>query len=83
MPFKPHGKHLIAGEWIAGSDTFESSPAHGPGHHYSVGTVDLVDRAVQAAEQAFETYSATSREQRAVFLETIADEIDARGADIT
>lgn len=83
MPFKPHGKHLIAGEWIAGSDTFESSPAHGPSHHYSVGTVDLVDRAVQAAEQAFETYSATSREQRAVFLETIADEIDARGADIT
>ncbi|WP_295812519.1 aldehyde dehydrogenase (NADP(+)) [uncultured Nitratireductor sp.] len=83
MPFTPHGKHLIAGEWIAGSDTFESSPAHGPAHRYATGTVDLVDRAVNAAEAAFETYSRCTREERAAFLETIADEIEARGADIT
>ena len=29
MTFKPHGKHLIAGEWIATDDTFTSEPASG------------------------------------------------------
>ncbi len=83
MSFKPHGKHLIASAWVAGDDTFESAPATGPAHHYSVGTPDLVGRAVEAAEGAFDTYAATSRETRAAFLEAIADEIDARGAAIT
>lgn len=83
MRFTPHGKHLIAGEWIASTDTFTSDPAHGPAHKFSVGTVDLVDRACQAAEDAFWSYGYSSRADRAAFLNAIADEIDARADAIT
>ena len=83
MAFTPHGKHLIAGEWIATDDRFSSSPAHGPVHEFSVGTVDLVDQACEAAEAAFWDYGYSSRATRAKFLNAIADEIDARGAEIT
>jgi len=79
----PRGAHLIAGEWVGGGATFRSAPAHGPAHEFSVGTVALVDRAVRAAEDAFPAYAATSREERAAFLERIADEIEARAAAIT
>ena len=81
--FTPHGKHLIAGEWVATEDTFRSEPAQGEAHDFSVGTPELVDRACKAAEEAFWTYGYTSREERAKFLETIAGEIDARGEAIT
>ncbi len=81
--FTPHGKHLIAGAWLAGDATFASEPAHGPSHDYSVGTSALVDRACAAAEEAFWSYGHASREERAGFLDAIADEIEARGAQIT
>ena len=81
--FTPHGKHLIAGDWVPGATRFTSDPAHGPAHEFSVGTPDLVNRACQAAEDAFWTYGYTSREERATFLDAIADEIEARGAQIT
>jgi NADP-dependent aldehyde dehydrogenase len=77
------GKHLIAGDWIAGATTFGSAPAHGPSHDFAVGTPALVDAAVRGAEAAFPSFSALPREERAQFLETIAAEIDARGAAIT
>ncbi len=77
------GNHLIAGEWVRGETTFRSSPADGAALDFSVGTPAHVDRAVQAAEAAFESYGQTSREARARFLEAIADEIEARGAEIT
>jgi len=77
------GKHLIAGDWVAGETKFHSSPAHGAAHEFSVGTPALVDRACDAAEAAFPAYAATTREARAAFLERIAVEIDARGAEIT
>jgi len=77
------GKHLIAGDWVLGETTFRSSPAHGAALEFSVGTPAHVDRAVRAAEAAFAAYSQTSREGRAVFLDRIADEIEARGAEIT
>ncbi|SEN96715.1 NADP-dependent aldehyde dehydrogenase [Pseudorhodobacter antarcticus] len=83
MTFTPHGQHLIAGEWVGSDQRFASEPATGPAHKYCVGTVDLVNRAALAAEDAFWTYSATSRADRAAFLNAIADEIDARGAAIT
>ena len=83
MPYTPNGNHLIAGEWIAGEQTFTSTPAHGPTHRFAVGTVELVDRACQAAEQAFWSYAATTREQRAAFLNAIAEEIEARAEAIT
>ncbi|WP_370232182.1 aldehyde dehydrogenase (NADP(+)) [Cognatishimia sp.] len=77
------GKHLIAGDWVGSDQTFSSEPAHGEAHDFAVGTVDLVDRAVEAAEEAFVTYGWSTRETRAAFLRKIADEIDARGDDIT
>ncbi|SMX51045.1 aldehyde dehydrogenase (NADP(+)) [Actibacterium lipolyticum] len=82
-PFTPHGKHLIAGEWIAGAATFTSDPAHGPAHDFSVGTPDLVDQAVRAAEDAFWSYGYSTRAERAAFLNAIADEIEARADAIT
>jgi NADP-dependent aldehyde dehydrogenase len=81
--FTPHGKHLVAGDWVASAETFASEPAHGPSYKFSVGTVDLVNTACEAAEDAFWTYGYTSREERAVFLEAIADEIEARAEAIT
>jgi len=81
--FTPHGKHLIAGTWVAGASTFRSEPATGDAFNYAVGTPDLVDAACRAAEEAFWTYGYTTRTARADFLDAIADEIDARGAQIT
>lgn len=83
MTFTPHGKHLIAGEWVSGTESFTSEPAHGNAHSFSVGTVDLVARAAQGAEEAFWEYGYSSRETRAAFLDAIADEIEARADAIT
>ncbi|SDF65771.1 NADP-dependent aldehyde dehydrogenase [Celeribacter baekdonensis] len=83
MTFTPHGKHLIAGDWVASAESFASAPAHGPSHPFSHGTPDLVDRAVQAAEEAFWSFGYSSRDDRAAFLNAIADEIEARAETIT
>ncbi len=83
MTFTPHGKHLIAGDWVAGEATFASTPAHGPAHAFSLGTPDLVNRAAEAAEAAFWTYGSCPRAVRAAFLNAIADEIEARAGAIT
>ncbi|MBC2834214.1 aldehyde dehydrogenase (NADP(+)) [Paragemmobacter straminiformis] len=77
------GKHLIAGEWVAGPATFRSSPASGEGAEFANASVAEVDRAVRAAEDAFWSYAALTREARAAFLDRIADEIEARGAELT
>jgi 2,5-dioxopentanoate dehydrogenase len=77
------GKHLIAGEWVATEATFASAPATGPAHQFSVGTPALVDQACHAAEVAFGAYAETSREERAHFLERIAEAIDVLGTQIT
>ncbi|WP_368188499.1 aldehyde dehydrogenase (NADP(+)) [Aestuariibius sp. HNIBRBA575] len=77
------GKHLIAGQWVGAEATFANEPAFGDVDHFATGTPDLVDRAAQAAEQAFWSYSALPRTKRAAFLRAIAHEIDRRGAAIT
>ena len=77
------GKHLIAGAWVSGETQFDSSPASGPSHSFSVGTPDHVARACEAAEDAFQAYAATRPEERAAFLTSIAQEIDLRGDEIT
>jgi NADP-dependent aldehyde dehydrogenase len=77
------GRHLIAGEWVEGEGRFRSSPWTGEGRDFALGSPALVDRAVRAAEAAFPTYAALSREERATFLDRIADEIEARGTAIT
>jgi NADP-dependent aldehyde dehydrogenase len=81
--FTPHGKHLVAGEWCAGAKTFESAPAHGDAHAFSVGTPEHVKRACEAAEEAFWSYGYSARNERADFLNRIADEIEVRGDEIT
>lgn len=81
--FTPHGKHLIAGEWVGSTTRFTSEPAHGSAHEFAAGTPELVDAACSAAEDAFWSYGYTSREARAEFLEAIAGEIEARGPQIT
>lgn len=83
MSFTPHGKHLIAGEWVAGDAAFRSSPASGPSHAFSVGTAAHVAAAAGAAERAFPVYGYRSRAERAAFLDAIADEIEARAEAIT
>ncbi|GHC72056.1 aldehyde dehydrogenase (NADP(+)) [Limoniibacter endophyticus] len=83
MSFIPHGRHLIAGEWVEGPSRFTSSPATGPSHQFAIGTPELVARAAEAAEDAFWSYGYSTREERAAFLEAIADEIEARAVHIT
>ena len=78
-----HGKHLIAGEWTGAEATFDSSPVTGEPITVSAGNATLVDKAVQAAEEAFWSYGYSSREDRAAFLNAIADEIEARAETIT
>lgn len=77
------GKHLIAGEWVDGGARFRSSPATGEARDHSVGTAAHVGAAVRAAEEAFWSFSALSRDVRADFLDRIADEIEARAQAIT
>ena len=76
-------KHLIAGEWLSGEGTFLSSPVNSPPRSFSNGSVRLVDQAAQSAEDAFWSFGSTTRVERAAFLSRIADEIDARGAELT
>lgn len=77
------GKHLIAGDWVAGSKEFSNTPAHGEARTFFAGTPADVDAAVHAAEEAFWTYGYSSRADRAAFLNAIADEIEKRGDAIT
>jgi 2,5-dioxopentanoate dehydrogenase len=77
------GKHLIAGEWVGGEKMFSSAPAKGEAKSYANGGPAEVDRAVKAAEEAFWSYGYSTRAERAAFLNKIADEIEARGAEIT
>lgn len=77
------GQHFIAGKWVKGDATFSSTPATGPSHEFAVGRVSDVDAAVEAAEAAFEAFGYSSREERAAFLNAIADEIDVLGDQIT
>nr|WP_321454725.1 aldehyde dehydrogenase (NADP(+)) [uncultured Cohaesibacter sp.] len=83
MSYTPHGSHLIAGEKVKSNEIFSSAPVSGPAHDFSKGTPDLVAKACEAAEEAFWSYGYSSREERAAFLECIADEIEARAAEIT
>ena len=77
------GNHLIAGQWIAGDATFENTPTSGPVNSFAVGRVSDVNAACEAAEDAFASFGATSRADRAAFLRRIAEEIDVRGDAIT
>ena len=75
--------NLIAGEWRRDGAIFSSDPASGHARSVARGTPALVDEAARAAAEAAPAYARTSRAERAAFLRRIADEIDARGADLT
>lgn len=77
------GKHLIAGDWVAGEAKFASAPATGAPQTFSAGTPAHVDAACTAAEAAYLSYSILPRDERAAFLDRIASEIEARGDEIT
>lgn len=83
MSFIPHGRHFIAGARIATEAKFRSVPAHGSAHSFSVGTPALVDAACRAADEASWSYGASLREERAIFLEAVAGEIEKRAEAIT
>ena len=76
-------KHLIAGDWVGGDETFTNEPVRGNVDSFAVGTAAHVDRACKAAEDAFWTYGQSTRSDRAAFLRVIAEEIDALGEEIT
>ncbi|ODP36533.1 aldehyde dehydrogenase (NADP(+)) [Sphingomonas turrisvirgatae] len=76
------GRFLIAGERIATGETFEGyDPAAGANiaPAFEVSREADVARACEAAAAAFDVFRETSPEDRAVFLETIASEIEALG----
>jgi len=77
------GRHLIDGTWTEGGNTFESDPVTGDPMTVFNGGKAEIDAAMQAAETAFETYGWTSRDERAAFLDAIAEEIEARVDAIT
>lgn len=83
MTFTPKGKHLIAGDWVSSDQSFSNIPIAGEAAQFAEGTPEDMDKAAKAAEDAFWAFSATSREQRAAFLNKIADEIESRADDIT
>ncbi|HEX3946438.1 MAG TPA: aldehyde dehydrogenase family protein [Acidimicrobiales bacterium] len=79
-------KIYIGGQWV---------PSNGSGIHEVVdsnteevigkvpeGTGEDVDRAVQAAAEAFLAWSATPREERAKLLDRVAEALEARGEEI-
>lgn len=78
-----HGKHFIAGAWTDAHAKFDNMPVEGSADSFAARTAEHVNQAVAAAEEAFWSYGATSRAERAAFLRTIAYEIDARGDAIT
>ncbi len=80
------GKHYIAGLWVEGPNTFKSQNPHtGEDNDFAISnaTVEMVDQAVSSAESAFDQFAKTTLNDRAAFLRTVADEIDARGEVLT
>ncbi|UJL45382.1 aldehyde dehydrogenase family protein [Virgibacillus sp. NKC19-16] len=79
-------KHYINGEWVesTGSETEDViNPAtEEVTGRISLGTEEDLDRAVQAARDAFPSFSTTTKEYRAELLENIAKEYENRKDDL-
>ncbi|SDQ81529.1 NADP-dependent aldehyde dehydrogenase [Actinopolyspora saharensis] len=80
---EPTGSMLIAGEAVRGQGkrlrAVDPSTGGELAPEFGDGAGAEVRRACQAAEEAFEDYRALPAERRAVFLETVADNIEAIG----
>lgn len=72
------GRHLIDGQWVSGATSFTSHAM--PHRTYAQGGEEEVDLAATAAEEAFPAFATTRRQDRALFLERIAGEIEAMQA---
>ncbi|OSQ43985.1 aldehyde dehydrogenase (NADP(+)) [Thalassospira sp. MCCC 1A01428] len=80
------GKNYIAGEWLDGPDVFQAdNPATGEKlpTKFQQGTEQHVDQAARAANECAEEFASMSPSKRAGFLRACADEIDARGDELT
>lgn len=80
------GKHLINGNWVGGDSSFKAdNPTTNTKNETSFfnGTIELVNEAATAAKNCAEEFASMAISKRATFLRSIADEIDARGADLT
>ncbi|MCG9511503.1 aldehyde dehydrogenase family protein, partial [Acinetobacter pittii] len=79
------GHNFIGGSRSAQSTTLLKSVNATTGetlpYEFHHATEQEINQACEAASQAFKTYRHTSPEQRATFLENIADELDALGTD--
>lgn len=83
------GGHSINGIWTTVSDRDATFRAMAPAQQHLLPTVFAeateldVDRAARAAAEAARIFAATTREQRALFLEAIASGLDACGPALT
>ncbi|MEP3046446.1 MAG: aldehyde dehydrogenase family protein [Roseibium sp.] len=79
----PVGKHLMAGEWVAGEATFANPPVEGDVDLFPGGTLEHVSAAAAAAEDAFWSFGNSPRSDRASFFRAIADQVGVRDDEIT
>ena len=83
------GGHSIGGKWTAVSDREATFRAMAPARQHLLPTVfaeanDVdVERAGRTAADAARPFAATTRDQRAAFLDRIAEELEARGPALT
>lgn len=81
-----YDKLYVNGQWIepAGSNTIDviNSTTEEVMGHIPEGTPEDVDKAVKAARAAFDTWSATSVEERAGYLQSIAAKLGERKSEI-
>ncbi|WP_144733515.1 aldehyde dehydrogenase (NADP(+)) [Acinetobacter oleivorans] len=83
---KNNGRQFINGQRVAANalalESIAAKDYQPTGYVFSQATLEEVDQAAQAAHNAFLVYSQTSQEQRASFLEEIARQIEALGANL-
>ncbi len=77
------GKHLINGDWLAGPTTCQTTPLTGKPHTIHNASMDVVNKAAVAAQEAFESFAHSTSTERAKLLRTIAAEINLLGDDIS
>ncbi len=75
------GKNLINGNWVGSSETISRIDLEGI--EFAQADEKQVDETASSASTDFRGYSSMPRTKRAVFLRSIADEIDVLGDDIT
>ena len=74
---------LVAGKWLGSDQKYQNEPVSGLADSFAIGTVEMVNLACEAAEEAFWSYGYSTADERARFLEEVANQIDARGTEIT